>query len=485
MHATRTRLAASLALLAFCLPSFARDTLEERIARVENGLRPAIAIKGRAANTSKLADRMAALKVPGVSVAVINGGTIEWARGYGLAEAGTTRMVTPDTLFQAASISKPVAAIGALRLVEQGKLSLDEDVNVKLQTWKLPPGAQSADNAVTLRKLLNHSAGTTVHGFRGYARGEPVPTLIEVLNGTKPANSAAVRVDTRPGETWRYSGGGLSIVQLLMSTASGKDFAPLMKDSVLDPLAMKHSTFQQPLPPALHAQAATGHDQQGAPIKGKWHTYPEQAAAGLWSTPSDLARYAIELQNASAGRSNKVISAAMAKQMLTRLKGDYGLGIAVGGAMNVPTFSHAGSNEGFKAMLFAYTSTGQGAVIMTNGDLGGALVPEILRSLSAEYGWSDYRVNERVLASVDSKLYAAYAGNYRVGGVPITVTREGQRLFIQAPPLGAERVELFPASNTSFFALIEQAEFRFEKDAAGAQELVIKAGNTIRAKRVP
>lgn len=485
MHIASIRLAVCVALLSPGLPSYAGDTLEERIARVENGLRSGVAIKGRPAPTFKLADRMAALKVPGVSVAVINGGAIEWARGYGVMEAGGIRKVTPDTLFQAASISKPVAAMGALRLVEQGKLSLDEDVNVKLQTWKLPPGAQSADNPVTLRKLLNHSAGTTVHGFRGYASGEAVPTLPELLDGAKPANSAAVRVNTKPGQEWRYSGGGISIAQLLMSSAAGKEFAPLMKEAVLDPIGMQHSTYQQPLPTVLHNQAASGHDSKGAPVNGKWHIYPEQAAAGLWTTPTDLARFAIELQQAAAGKSNKVLSKAMAAQMLTRQMGEYGLGIGVGKANDVATFSHGGSNAGFKTMLFAFTSTGQGAAIMTNGDQGGALAPEILRSLSAEYGWSDFRVTERALANVDGKVLAAYAGNYKDGDVAIIITSEGERLFITASPLGSERLELFPASETTFFNLRDKAEFSFEKDSAGALELVIKAGRTNRARRVP
>jgi CubicO group peptidase (beta-lactamase class C family) len=184
-----------------------------------------------------------------------------------------------------------------------------------------------------------------VHGFRGYAAGESVPTLVQLLDGAKPANSGAVRVEVKPGQKWTYSGGGFSIGQLVMTTAAAKPFDRLMTDIVLGPLDMKHSTFAQPLPAALHGMAATGHDSAGKPIKGKWHTYPEQAAAGLWTTPSDLARFAIELQQASAGKSDKVISQAMATQMLTRLKGSYGLGIEVDDVGGEPSFSHGGSNS--------------------------------------------------------------------------------------------------------------------------------------------
>ena len=477
-------LSAAFALLLSSGPAHAADPLAERIAKVESGLVPGSVIKGRPVPTATIAARMAELKVPGVSVAVINKGAIEWARGYGTAEAGSERAVTPATLFQAASISKPVAALGALRLVEQGTLSLDEDVNLKLSGWKVPPGAQSAAAPVTLRSLLNHSAGTTVHGFRGYAAGESVPTLLQLLDGDKPANSAPVRVATIPGAAWKYSGGGFSIAQLLMTSASSKAFAPLMQETVLTPLGMQHSTFAQPLPPALHAAAATGHDARGQPISGKWHTHPEQAAAGLWTTPSDLARFAIELQQASAGASNKVISQAMARQMLTRLKGQFGLGIEVDKADALPTFSHGGANAGFRTSLFAFTTTGQGAVIMTNGDAGSALAGDIMRSIAKAYGWNDWKVTEKAMATVDPALYSAYAGNYQLDGMTIVVTREGERLFIAAPPLGPERREIFPSSASTFFNLQDGMQFSFEQAGTGF-DLVVLGGKPRRAKRAP
>lgn len=485
MISTTVRLAAVVALFAPLTATYAGDAVAERIARVENGLIGSAVIKGRPIVKSTIAQRMAALRVPGASVAVINNGAIEWARGYGVAEAGSTRAVTPDTLFQAASISKPVAALGALHLAEKGAFSLDEDVNKKLTTWKVPAGAQSAESPVTMSNLLNHSAGTTVHGFRGYAAGEAVPTLVELLDGAKPANSAPVRVDNKPGEQWKYSGGGTSIAQLVMTTTSGKAFAPLLADVVLTPLGMKHSTFAQPLPEALHGAAATAHDRSGKPIPGKWHTYPEQAAAGLWTTPSDLARFAIELQQAHAGKSSKVVSPAMARRMLTRIKGTYGLGIGVGETDGVASFSHGGSNAGFRAMLFATTSKGQGAVVMTNGEAGDALAGDILRSIAAEYQWKDYRVTEKAVAEVSAKTLAQYAGSYQVGPVKVTVTQDGERLFVAAAPLGPDAVEIFPSAQTQFFNLLNPMEFAFEPNEAGTFDFVIKGNPPRKALRLP
>lgn len=368
-----------------------QDDWAERARRIENGLLPATAVKGGPATAMTLAERMKHHRVPGVSIAVIDGGVIAWARSYGVVEAGSEKPVSLDTLFQAASISKPVAAMAALQMVEREKLKLDEDVNLKLKSWKVPDGELTREQKVTLRRLVSHSAGLTVHGFRGYAADEPAPTLLQALDGVKPANSAAIRVDILPGSKWRYSGGGYNVLQQLLIDISGKSFPELMRREVLERIGMEGSTYEQPLPASRSGQAATAHLRSGEPVKGKWHTYPEMAAAGLWTTPSDLARFAIELQQAYAGQSKKVISQAMAMQMLTEQIGGSGLGIGVGNRNGRPNFSHGGSNQGFRCMLFAYRDTGQGAVIMTNGDNGRALVEELMRSIAREYEWPDFR----------------------------------------------------------------------------------------------
>lgn len=230
-----TRAAGLCAILVAGGISLAAADLEQRIQRVENGLTP---------EKASIAERLKHYKVPGASVAVIAGGALEWARDYGVTSAEGGKPVTADTLFQAASISKPVAAMVALRLVEQGKLSLDEDVNVKLRSWKVPENEFTKTEKVTLRRLLNHSAGLTVHGFRGYGADEPVPSLIEVLDGKRPANSAAIRVDITPGSKGRYSGGGYEVMQQLVIDVTGRPFPQLARELVLAPLGMSHSTYE-------------------------------------------------------------------------------------------------------------------------------------------------------------------------------------------------------------------------------------------------
>ncbi|HMV51582.1 MAG TPA: serine hydrolase [Blastocatellia bacterium] len=458
------------------------DKVFERIARVEKGLLPAVVIKGQS-GAMTIADRLAHYKVPGVSVAVINDGKLEWSKGYGVTEAGGTTPVKPETMFQAASISKPVAAMGMLALVEQGKLSLDEDVNAKLKSWKVPDNEFTKEQKVTLRRLASHSAGLTVHGFRGYAADEPVPTAVQLLDGQKPANSAPVRVNVLPGSLWRYSGGGITVMQLLMADVTGKAFPALMRESVLDKLGMKNSTYEQPLPTEYAVRAATGHRSNGQAIKGKWHTYPEMAAAGLWTTPSDLAKFAVEIQQANAGKSAKVLSQAMVKQLLTKQSGDYGLGVAVGGEGNARTFSHSGSNEGFKCLLFAYTETGKGAVVMTNGDQGSQLANEILRGIAREYGWPDYQTTERTLAKVNPEVFNAYIGDYNVNGT-VKITAENGKLYIQPP--GETKSELFAESETEFFLTSGNVRIVFVKDEQGAVNAVkvYFGGRAVDGKRI-
>ena len=243
--------------------------------------------------------------IPGLSLAIIEDGRIIKEQGYGFTDQGGKTPVTPATLFLAGSVSKSVAAVGALHLVEEGRLSLDGNVNTFLRTWKVPENEFTADKKVTLRGILSHSAGVTVHGFPGYAVDGPVPTLVEVLDGVKPANTAAIRVDVAPGSQWRYSGGGYTVMQQMIIDVTGRLFPEFMHDTVLNPLGMTSSTYEQPLPENAQALAATGHLLNGQAVPGRWHVYPEMAAAGLWTTAADLARFAIGLQQALAGTAHR------------------------------------------------------------------------------------------------------------------------------------------------------------------------------------
>ena len=465
-----------VAILALFLTldcSSAKVDLEARILRIENGLipEPGIVLKGRIPQKAEFLDRMNAYKIPGVSIAVINDYRLEWAKGYGVREANGNDPVTVRTLFQAASISKPVAALAALHYVEKGLLDLDEDVNEKLRSWHVPDNEFTRSSKVTLRGIMSHNAGLTVHGFRGYAREEKVPSLRQVLEGEKPANSKAIRVDKDPGTGFRYSGGGYTVMQQLLIDLKGKPFPEVMRETVLDKLKMADSTYEQPLPGSLTTQAATAHRRNGNAIKGKWHTYPEMAAAGLWTTPTDLCRFAIEIMNSRKGRSQRVLGQKMVRQMLTEQAEEMGLGLRLGGGGEDFRFMHGGSNEGFRCALIAYPEKGQGVAIMVNSDYGGNLMSELLRSLSEEYGWKHFGPIEKDVAEIDPAAYDEYAGIYQV--TPrrkIEVTREGDRLFAEpifVIPSGEARCEIFPESETVFFLTATSQKITFIRDEKG------------------
>ncbi|CAN7443375.1 serine hydrolase [Pseudoduganella sp. LjRoot289] len=463
----RTCLYAAIGLLS-ALPAIpatsAGDTgLAQRIANVEQGLLSAVTLEGAPPAKRRLADEMARLGVPGVSIAVIHGGEVEWAKGYGVVTPGGAP-VTTSTLFQAASISKPVAAMAALKMVESGKLELDRDINNYTTLWKLPKDADN--NPVTLRQLLSHTAGTTVHGFPGYAAGAPVPTLVQLLNGAKPANTGGVHVNTRPGSRWRYSGGGYEVAQYVMQERSKADFAQLMHDTVLKPLAMADSTFAQPLPPQMLARAALPHDGNGKPVPGGPHTYPEQAAAGLWTTPSDLARFAIETRRSAAGQSNLVLSQAMTHLMLTPVMQNYGLGLGIEGDGQSQSFGHGGSNEGYRARMSAYTERGDGVVVMTNGERGSELGAELARAVAAEYGWPTMGGKVRRSVALTADALAALPGTYVVQGAgDFTVRRVGDGLVVELQKGAGET--LLAAPSGSYFMLSNELELQFNGKDGG------------------
>ena len=445
-----------------------------RIARVESGLLPGQVIKGTPVSRYSITERLAHYNVPGVSVAVFDNGDLAWARGYGVVEEGTSTPVTPATLFQAASISKPVASVGAMILVERGRLALDESVNRRLQSWKVGETELAKSEPVTLRRLLSHTAGLTVHGFRGYAADEKVPTLVQLLNGEPPSNSKRIEVDIPPGSRHRYSGGGYSVTQQLMIDVAGKPFPDVMRELVLTPVGMNDSTYEQPLPPALAARATTGHRATGKPINGKRHTYPEMAAAGLWTTPTDLVRFAMALQKAWSGATGTIVSRETAQLMLSPQPSSpsYGLGFA----LNENEFGHGGSNEGFRCVLVAYKD-GRGAAIMTNGDRGGELAREILNAISAEYAWPGYKPREREVVTVPAGTLRGYVGEYQFPAWVATVSLVDGKLSLSIAGQGTW--ELLAEAEDRFFSMNPGIPpIRFVKDSDGKVTEITAGGLT-------
>jgi CubicO group peptidase (beta-lactamase class C family) len=350
------------------------------IARIE-GAQPA--------NPLTLEQVMAQMHVPGVSIAVISQHRIHWAKAYGVADVVSGAKVDGDTLFQAASISKPVAAMAVLRAVQDGRFSLDADINSLLTSWKLPGDGFTTDQPVTPRSLLSHTSGTgDGFGFPGYHPSAPRPTLVQILDGGKPSNVGKVRLERRPLTGYKYSGGGVIVMQLALTDVVGRPFPEIVQDWVLRPIGMTRSGYDQPLSPERDRNAARAHDREGRAMDAKWHVYPELEAAGLWTTPSDLARFAIEVQLATHGKSQKVLTPALAREMITPVGvGPFAVGLTVAKNGEGWYFSHGGSNWGFQCDLTAHALKGYGVAIMTNSDSGGRLIAELRSRVAAAYSW--------------------------------------------------------------------------------------------------
>ena len=468
--------------LTFCADTQASESAAERQRAVESGLLPGVVVAGDSVPTYSIAARMEHYKVPGISVAVINDGKVEWARGYGVERVGSADSVTASTRFQAASISKPVAATAALRLVEEGKLKLDANVNDQLKSWRVPDNKFTEKQPVTLGEILSHTAGLTVHGFPGYAAGAKVPSAVGVLDGK--GNTDPVRVDTVPGTVWRYSGGGYTVAQVLMQDVTGEPFATVMKRLVLDPLGMEQSTYVQPLPEQLADSAAVAYRSNGNAVEGQWHTYPEQAAAGLWTTPSDLGRFALGIRAAYLGEVGALLKQATARQMLTERKGGYGLGVAVEGSGDSLRFSHGGANEGYRAFFVLYPATGDGIAVMTNSDAGAALYMEVVRAVAHVYGWPDFEPETRTVVQVAPDVVKRYVGEYVLDSdFVITVTQQGGQLFASYP--GQPKARLLAESESQFFPEGNALRLTFERDGKGrVTHLVVRTGGQkLEAKR--
>lgn len=342
------------------------------------------------ADVTDIGSLMESYGVPGVSVAVIRDFQVDYVEVHGVASRSTLEPVTDNTLFQAASISKPVSAVAALRFVQDGEISLDTEINTYLTSWQVPDNEFQNTEKVTLRRLLSHTAGTTVHGFPGYRYNESLPTLIQILNGTPPANTAPIVVDYTPGSDSRYSGGGYVVMQQALMDIEGAAFPEIMSQTVLQPIGMENSTFEQPLPESRLSAASAGHYSNGQLVPGDHHIYPEMAAAGLWTTPEDLARFLIELQLSLLGESNQILNSELVELMLTEVSGSFGLGLAVWSNRGEEYFGHGGANEGYRCFMVAHRSAGFGVVVMTNSDAGSALADAVVDLIGEREGWPGY-----------------------------------------------------------------------------------------------
>jgi CubicO group peptidase (beta-lactamase class C family) len=431
--------------------------VEEKITRVQNNLAGWVQTQDKTNWT--LAERMKVYNVQGVSIAVVHNYKIEWARGFGFADVSEKRPVTEKTLFQAASISKTFNAIGILKLVQEGRLDLKRDINDYLVSWKFPYDEKSGNKKITLENLLSHTAGLTVHGFPGYEKGASLPTLQQVLDGQKPANTEAVRSTSEPGSKFNYSGGGVMISQVILDDATHQPYDKFMKKNVLDPMGMKSSFFTQPPSDSKAGLLATGYKPDGTEVKGKYHIYPEQAAAGLWTNPVDLCKYIIETQLSYQGKSSGVLTPEMTRLRLTPVMQEAALGVFVATKGTSKYFMHNGGNEGFSCQYVGSLEDGEGVVVMTNSD-NGSLIEEIVNSVAIVYNWKDYYQPEiKKVVDVGQSVLDKYTGKYDAAGSLVTIKKGDNGLLLSVG--GNIWWQLLFTSDTEFFLKEYRGDMKF------------------------
>lgn len=411
-----------------------------------------------------IASRMAHYKVNGISIAVIRNYKIEWAKGYGIADVANKTPVTSTTRFQAGSISKSLNAIGILKLVEKGNIKLDADVNKYLVSWKIPYTKIANGKKVNISQLLTHTAGFNVSGFSGYMANQPIPSTVQILKGKYPANSTAVHLIDQPGIKHKYSGGGTTITQLLVEDITHKQYDTYMQNEMLNPLHMVNSSFATPLS-KTDKNLATGYYENGKQVEGKYHIYPEKAAAGLWTTPSDLAKYIIAIQEVYKGTQNKILSPPMAKLMLTPGVGQRaGLGVFIDNYNGEKYFGHDGLTFGYYSQYYGSLNNGNGVVVMTNS-VNSDIVSEVVNSVAKVYNFKGlYRSKVIRSFQVDESILKTYTGKYRLStGEVLTISKTGKQLFIKLAD--EDKIAIYPETVNKFYLKVVDAQLEFIKDA--------------------
>lgn len=466
----------SIFFLLFSVCDASKTLTKERIKTAENGLLKSIVFEGEKPKKMKLFERMAYYKVPGVSISVIDNFQIEWAKGYGVTIINDQDPVTITSIFQAASISQAVTAAGVLTLIARGEIGLDTNINDYLQSWTIPDNQFTQKDKVTLRRLLSRSSGLIPLEYEGIESIENKPSLRQILSGEKTDNPP-VYVANTPGTELEYSEASFAILEKLIKDVSGQSFADFLTEVLFIPFKMERSSFADILPKQLFIDAVFGHNREGFPFKGKGYIYPVTAANGLWTTPSDLANFAIKLMSAALGHPQSVFDPRLARSMLSVQIGNQGLGFFIEDEGDNLHFYIRGKNKGFSSFLVGYPVKGQGVVIMTNSENGEYLIDEILRAVSTAYDWPHFLPEIKKYLRLDPSVYQLYEGLYEVNPeYQLNVSFEDYYLIIQ--PTGQKATRFFVENPTTFFSTDPYIRIRFVTDAGRTVTgLVLRQGD--------
>lgn len=415
-------------------PRWTCHTADGALARrqqVERNLLPLVALVGET-EPAGIETRMVRHGTPALSVAVIRDGELDWTAAWGKLQAGGTAAAC-DSLFQAGSLAKPATVLAALRMQEQGLVDLDADIGTYLSSWRLPAGRQTDDNPVTLRNLFTHTAGITPGGYEGYARDQPMPTDPQTVQSQAPANARKVEVLEPPGTSLRYSGGGYTVAEIALQDRLHAPFERIMRTWLTEPVGMIQADFTQPPPASSEGHTARGYRMDGSAVPGGWHNHPEQAAAGLWATASDMAALLIEIRKGWQGRST-VFTRDSIRELLADPIDGHAYGFRLIGEGDQVFMTHYGGTAGYRAGMTINLRSGNGAVFLANSDNGGELGREFLAAVADAYGWPLFRQVRVQRATQPAVVLESLAGRYGFGEGPVvSVVYERDALTLVFP----------------------------------------------------
>ena len=444
--------------LFFPASGLSEKPVSDQIADIEKGLLPVNLFEGEQA--FEIHDRMKFYKVPGLSITVIKDFKILWTKTYGVADLKLQIPVTDKTLFNIGSLSKGVAALTALSLIHQGKFKLDDDVNKLMTSWKIPENKFTKNAVVTPALLMNHSAGAMHHFGVGYFRSS-FPTITQVLKGEPPAKHRPTIIDQIPGTRFQYSNPGYAILQQIIEDVTGKPIYTVAQENIITKLGMTRTTFEQPLPESFEKVAAAGH-RGYSQVRGKRHYFANIAAGGLWTTSDDYAKYVIELQKSWHGKSNKIISEKLTREMLSpHVSKQYGYGVFMRSIGEEKYFGHMGDSAGFMAGFISHATDGYGAVILTNSNSSPELIREINRSIARYYNWAEFVPPEVKPVDINESVKKEISGRYRSGpDTVVDIILKGGDLILSN--LGKEK--MFHIGDHIFKIKRRAGEIQFTKE---------------------
>ncbi|MGB5554831.1 MAG: serine hydrolase domain-containing protein [Flavobacteriaceae bacterium] len=384
----------------------------EKKGQLEAGIRGQVKFLGEPENFSSITNKMSEYNIPALSLAVMNKGKIEWADMYQNVNFPEEQKLDCASIFQAASLSKPVTFLAALRMHAAGEIDLDENIQNYLKDFELPQGKQTVENPVTFRNIFSHTSGISAGGYDGYSKDLAIPSDLAILRGNEGINTPAIAVISAPNEMLAYSGGGYTVAELALQDIYGDEFSNIMKKWILEPVGMEYSEFTQPLPDSKSDQVAKGYTQSGDVLDGGWRNHPEQAAAGLWSNAIDMAKFLIEIYKAYQGKS-ALFSQSDIQSILSHERDGHVYGFLLNRNGDDIAITHYGGNAGYRTGMTISLTSGNGLVYLTNSDNGGALGNELLLSASQVYNWQHFKQINVQRKKVSSEILKGLAGKYK------------------------------------------------------------------------